>query len=74
MSGREGSDLLSSIQHALQCYMAGGSAAHKAYSDAAGHSASNDASVEGAHDGCWGSCSGLSWPVIQCYLSKRGPQ
>ncbi len=54
---RDTNDLLSCSHYALKCLAAGCVASAIPHSDAASQDALNGASVEGAHDGGWGSGS-----------------
>ncbi len=81
---RDTNDLLSCSHYPLKGLAAGRVAGAIPHSDAASQNALDGASVEGAHDGgpglwlflvCGGSRDAvvLSWLVLQCCWSRRGP-
>ncbi len=76
---RDTNDLLSCSHYPLKGLAAGRVAGAIPHSDAASQNALDGASVEGAHDGGRGVCGGsrdavvLSWLVLQCCWSRRGP-
>ncbi len=76
---RDTNDLLSCSHYPLKGLAVGRVAGAIPHSDAASQNALDGASVEGAHDGFFLVCGGsrdavvLSWLVLQCCWSRRGP-
>ncbi len=69
--GRETNDLLSCSHYALMSLVAGCVASAIPHSDAASQDALDGASVEGAHDGGWGSGSSQfaeEAETLRCFL------
>ena len=74
LEGGEGgaNDLLSCSHDALECLAAGHGAGAVPHGDAAGQDALDGTSVEGAHDGGWGSGSSQFAEEVEALMSPSG--